>query len=104
MPESLAPRRRPFFRIQFEPNEGCGIYAVFDRMPTPNEVLYAFSLGEAQGRINLGSSAQFESLCLESLPEPPVIAEFSTTYYFQLPIGRLVVTREYVNLTDIESR
>jgi hypothetical protein len=104
MTESLAPRRRPVFRIEVTPNEGVGFYGMFDRMPTPDEVLVAFSLAEAQGRLAACSSALFGDLRLERLPEPPVIGEFSTAYYINLPMGRLVVTREYLNLTDIESR
>jgi hypothetical protein len=108
MTESLAPRRRPVFRVEVAPNEGVGFYGMFDRMPTPDEVFSAFSLAEAQGRLAPSSSALFGGLCLElcleRLPEPPIIGELSTAYYVNLPMGRLVVTREYLNLTDIESR
>jgi hypothetical protein len=101
--ETASPRRRPVFRVQVEPKEGVTFYGMFDRMPTLEEVYQSFSIAESQGRISLGSANRFSSLGLNHLPEPPIIGEFSTAYYVQLPIGRLTVVREWLNLSIAES-
>jgi hypothetical protein len=101
--ETPSPRRRPVFRVQVEPNEGLFFYGIFDRMPTTDEIQNAFSIGESKGVLSPGSATRFAALGLEQLPEPPVIGEFSTAYYVQLPIGRLTVVREWLNSSVAES-